>query len=66
MLKIFLKFKQISFIMIVIYERKDFNMSKSKSKLYYENRIALLESRAGRDNQNIIKKLKRQLKKCIK
>lgn len=37
-----------------------------KSKIYYENRIALLESRAGRDNQNIIKKLKRRLKNCTK
>lgn len=31
-----------------------------------ENRIALLESRRGRDNQNIIKKLKRELRRLDK
>lgn len=34
-----------------------------KNKLAIENRIALLESRSGKDNGNIVKKLKRQLKK---
>ena len=32
-------------------------------KLKLENRIALLESRSAKDNSNIVKKLKRQLKK---
>ena len=31
-------------------------------KLKLENRIALLESRSAKDNGNIVKKLKRQLK----
>jgi hypothetical protein len=30
---------------------------------YYQNRINLLASRAGRDNQNIIAKLKRKIRK---
>lgn len=35
-----------------------------RNKLYYENRIALLESRPKAENQKVIKKLKRKLKKC--
>ena len=30
---------------------------------YYENRIALLEGRAGRENAAVIQKLKRKLRK---
>ena len=30
---------------------------------YYQNRINLLSSRTGRDNQNIIAKLKRKIRK---
>lgn len=34
-----------------------------RNRLYYENRIALLESRAGKDNGRIIAKLRRILRK---
>lgn len=34
-----------------------------RDRLYYENRIALLESRAGKDNSRIIAKLRRILRK---
>ena len=37
-----------------------------KNKLYYENRIALLESRAGKDNQRIVAKLRRILRNLEK
>lgn len=37
-------------------------MIMGDKKLKLENRIALLESRAAKDNGNIVKKLKRQLK----
>ncbi len=33
---------------------------------YYQNRINLLESRTGRENQNIVKKLKRNIRKLQK
>ena len=34
-----------------------------RNRLYYENRIALLESRPGRENGRIIAKLRRILRK---
>lgn len=34
-----------------------------RNRLYYENRIALLESRTGKDNGRIIAKLRRILRK---
>ena len=34
-----------------------------KNKLYYENRIALLKGRTTKENDNIIKKLERKLRK---
>ncbi len=33
---------------------------------YYQNRIALMEGRAGRDNGNIIRKLKRKIRNLQK
>lgn len=33
---------------------------------YYENRIALMEGRAGRENGNIIKKCKRRIRNLQK
>lgn len=33
---------------------------------YYQNRIVLMEGRAGRDNSNIIKKCKRRIKNLQK
>lgn len=33
---------------------------------YYQNRIALMEGRAGRENSNIIKKCKRRIKNLRK
>ena len=33
---------------------------------YYQNRITLLEARSGRDNGNIIKKLKRKIRNLQK
>lgn len=33
-----------------------------RNRLYYENRIALLECRAGKDNSRIIAKLRRILR----
>lgn len=33
---------------------------------YYENRISLMEGRAGRENGNIIKKLKRKIRNLQK
>lgn len=33
-----------------------------RNKLYYKNRIKLLSSRTGKDNSNIIRKLKRKLR----
>ena len=33
-----------------------------RNKLYFENRIALLKSRSGRENARIIKKLQREIR----
>lgn len=35
----------------------------TRTVLYYKNRIALLESRTGKENKRIIAKLKRKLRK---
>ena len=37
-----------------------------RNTAYYENRIALLKSRAGRENAVIIAKLERKLRKLAK
>ena len=37
-----------------------------RNTTYYENRIALLKSRAGRENASIVAKLERKLRKLAK